>query len=334
MIAARGFWLYLALVSIVIMPARRSGRIPVAVVAAVGLTVIAVVAVVGLKVHSAWSAASGKPAATVIHHRHRPAPVSTAPQALDPGMFSPGACLAYPPTHGDRHETVFLDAGHGGIDPGGVGTTENGASVEESQINLDIEMDVLALLRPQGYRVVVSRSEQTTVLRLTPGDVSGDELTAAAAHADVAARDVCANLAHASILIGIYQNSGYDGEAGCLTAYDPDRPFAADNLRLATLLQDDVLTAMNQRGLDIPDAGVTSDSGLGSAETYGAYSYPHLMLLGPAQPGYFSTPSQMPGALIEPLFLTDPFEASVAASASGQQLIAGGIAQAVGQYFA
>ena len=42
----------------------------------------------------------------------------------------------------------------------------------------------------------------------------------------------------------------------------------------------------------------------------------------------------MPGALIEPLFITDPYEGTQAASPSGQQVIAGGLAQAVEQYFA
>jgi N-acetylmuramoyl-L-alanine amidase len=41
----------------------------------------------------------------------------------------------------------------------------------------------------------------------------------------------------------------------------------------------------------------------------------------------------MPGALIEPLFITDPFEGSIANSARGQEVIAGGIARAVQQYF-
>jgi N-acetylmuramoyl-L-alanine amidase len=49
--------------------------------------------------------------------------------------------------------------------------------------------------------------------------------------------------------------------------------------------------------------------------------------------GYFSTPSEMPGALIEPLFITDPYEGSIAASPVGQQVIAGGLAEAVNQYF-
>jgi N-acetylmuramoyl-L-alanine amidase len=255
-------------------------------------------------------------------------------QAIDAGLFSPGACLAFPPTSGDRHETVFLDAGHGGIDPGAVGSTESGATVEESTVNLAIELDTMTLLRARGFGVVVSRTQNTSVTRLTPADTSGGILTSQGALADVAARDVCANLARASILVGIYMDGGYQGDAGCLTGYDADRPFSAANLRLATLLQDDVLAALNARGYQIPDGGVQQDSGLGSAVDSAAVAYGHLLLLGPAKPGYFLTPSNMPGALIEPLYVTDPFEASIAASLPGQQVIAEGIAQAVGQYFA
>ncbi len=58
------------------------------------------------------------------------------------------------------------------------------------------------------------------------------------------------------------------------------------------------------------------------------------MELGPAMSGFFTTPSTMPGAIIEPLYLTDPFEGSIAASANGQMVIAKGIASAVGQYLA
>jgi hypothetical protein len=59
----------------------------------------------------------------------------------------------------------------------------------------------------------------------------------------------------------------------------------------------------------------------------------HLLILGPAKPGYFSSPSRMPGALIEPLFITDPSEASLAASSRGQEAIARGLLDAVEQYF-
>jgi hypothetical protein len=175
----------------------------------------------------------------------------------------------------------------------------------------------------------------TSVVRLSAADVSGGALTIQGAHADVAARDVCANLAHANVLIGIYFDAGASADdAGSVTGYDAVRPFAADNLKLATLVQTDVLAAMNAQDWAIPDDGVISDVNLGGPALSGAAaSYGHLLLRGPAQAGYFSTPSQMPGALIEPLFITDPFEGSIAASAASQQVIAAGLAQAVEQYF-
>jgi N-acetylmuramoyl-L-alanine amidase len=199
-------------------------------------------------------------------------------------------------------------------------------------VNLAVELDATAVLRAQGYTVVDSRTRNTTVRKLGPGDTDGSMLTVQGSHGDVAARDVCANMAKASVLIGIYMDSGAPGNAGCLTGYDPDRPFAGANQRLAGLLQDDVLGAMNAQGWGIPDDRVQSDTGLGSATDAAAESYGHLMLLGPAETGYFETPSQMPGALIEPLFLTDPFEGSIAASAHGQQVIAHALAKAIGQY--
>lgn len=255
--------------------------------------------------------------------------------ALDPSFFAPGACVAFSPRGGaPLGETVFIDAGHGGIDPGGVGQTSSGAQVYESRVNLPIEMDAMRTLTSEGYRVVVSRTGQTTVLRLGPGDTDGNLLTVSGSRADVVARDICANMGHASLLVGIYMNSGGYGAAGSVTLYDAARPFAADSERFAKLLQDDVLARLNARGYQIPDDGVSDDSGYGSTLSAAGASYGHLMLLGPAKAGYVTTPSQMPGALIEPLFLTDPFEASIAASASGQRLIAAGVAEAVCQYFA
>jgi N-acetylmuramoyl-L-alanine amidase len=255
--------------------------------------------------------------------------------AIDPAYFSPGACVAFPPTAGNRHLTVFLDAGHGGPDPGAVGTTGTGQTIYEADETLPVVMDTAAILRRAGFRVVVSRTGPTPVVRLGPGDMSGRLLTPAGVHKDVAARDVCANRAHANVLIGVYFDSGASpANAGCITAYDTARPFAAANLRLADLVQSAVLGAMNARGWQIPDAGVQSDAGLGSSLTAADNAYGHLLLLGPAKKGYFDTPSTMPGALIEPLFITDPFEGSIAASSRGQRVIAGGLASGIERYFA
>ncbi len=257
-------------------------------------------------------------------------------KAVDAKLFEPGACVEYAPTAGgDRHLTVFLDAGHGGIDPGGVGEDENGNTVYEADETLPVELDTMALLRAKGFTVVVSRTGDETVSRPGPDDVSGGLFTAQGVHDDVAARDVCADQAKANVLLGIYFDAGGSPyNAGAVTGYDADRPFSADNLRLATLVQNDVLNAMNAQGWGIPNLGVTNDSQLGGpALTEQAGNYGHLLLLGPPVAGWFSTPSEMPGALIEPLFITDPFEGTLAETPADQEVIASGLAQAVEQYF-
>jgi N-acetylmuramoyl-L-alanine amidase len=317
---------------------RAAWAVAIAGLVAAGLAVAGVPAAVGIAGVISPSAHHGTrhpaiplPAFVAVHPAHDPA-ADRLGEPVDPAFFAPGACIAYPPTSGDTGKTVFLDAGHGGLDPGGVGYTSNGTQVSEAPVNLRIELLTAAILRARGYRVVVSRTGPSGVARLGPGDVTEGLLTPAGVHADVAARDVCANQAGADILVGIYLDAG--GGEGSLTAYDPGRPFAAANLRFATLLQRSVLSRLNAAGLDIPDDGVVSDVGLGSTLTAADMAYGRLMLLGPAKPGYFTTPSQMPGALIEPLYVTDPFEAAVAASPRGQHLIADGIADAVERYFA
>jgi N-acetylmuramoyl-L-alanine amidase len=262
---------------------------------------------------------------------------------LDRSYFASGSCVAFGPTSGDRHATVFLDAGHGGLDPGAVGVDLAGRTIEESQLTLPVELDVMALLRAKGFRVVVSRTTDSTVLRLGAVDRSGPYLSAQGAHYEVAARDVCANDAKARVMVGIYYDAGGSPQnAGSITAYDTDRPFSAANLSLANLVQNDVLARMDAQGWAVPNDGVLTDTGLGSLNGNPALgglageaaAYDHLMLIGPPMAGFFSTPSQMPGVVVEPLYITDPFEGTLADSASDQMVIAQGIASAIEQFLA
>jgi N-acetylmuramoyl-L-alanine amidase len=245
--------------------------------------------------------------------------------------FAAGACVAFPPTGADRHQTVFLDAGHGGPDPGAIGLTQGGRAVDEAGLTLSTALAAVPVLQGRGYRVVMSRTGNSAVGVMGAGDLLSGTFTGQGALKDLTARAACANLARAASLVSIHFNAGGSpANAGMLTLYDEVRPFSARSLRLASLLHSEILAAMNGRGWGIPDSGVRNDGSAGGPAIDAAdRAYGRLVLLGPAAEGYLATPSEMPGAVVEPLFITDPFEASIAAGETGQQAIAGGIARAV-----
>ena len=254
--------------------------------------------------------------------------------ALDPAVFSAGSCVAFAPTSGNRHLTVFLDAGHGGPDPGGQGVTQSGQVVSERDLTLPVVLEATKMLRVQGFRVVDSRTTSAAVIRLQPADLSGSLFSLEGAHRDVAARPLCADLANASALVSVHFNVGVIAQnAGTETTYDAVRPFATASQSLATLLQTATVAALHAvSGWNVPDNGVVTDDQVGNSLTSRGAAYGHLLVLGPAEANYFSTPSTMPGALIEPLFLTDPFEGTIASSSNGQRIIAQAIAKAVQQF--
>jgi N-acetylmuramoyl-L-alanine amidase len=263
-----------------------------------------------------------------------PPRVAATPTALDPAVFSPGSCVAFPPTSGDRHQTVFLDPGHGGPDTGGQGVTEAGRVIYERDLTLPVVLDATTLLRAQGFRVVDSRTTSSAVIRLRPSDLSGALFSLAGKHRDTAARPMCADLAGAAALVSVHFNVGASRlNAGAETVYDAVRPFSSRSKALADLLQATINNALHKvSGWNIPDDGVVTDDLVGNSLTSQGAAYGHLLVLGPASRPYFATPSTMPGALTEPLYLTDPFEGSIASSSAGQHVIAQAIARAVEQF--
>ena len=241
-----------------------------------------------------------------------------APSQLSMPGLEAGACMSLPPSHAGSGQTVFIDPGHGGLDPGVVGGS-GAHQVLEKHAALAVATQLSTLLRADGYRVVMARTQDSTMLKLSPTDSVLGALTGSAEHRDLAARAACANAAGAAALLSIHFNAfGDPSVGGTESFYDSARTFSVENRRLATALQAALVASL---GTD--DRGVWTDDQLAAPTlTSSGTKYGHLIELGPLAAGWVDNPSQMPGALVEPLFLSNPKEAALAADPAGQRQIA------------
>lgn len=262
-------------------------------------------------------AATPAAVATVGNLNSSQAPAPVTSQVLLPGLES-GACMSQAPARSGSGKTVFIDPGHGGLDPGVVGGT-GGRQVLEKDAALAVASRLSDLLQADGYRVVMARTQDSTVVKLSASDSVLGSLTATAEHRDLVTRAGCANAAGAAALLSIHFDAFADPTVGGTeTFYDSARTFGPANLRLATDLQSALVAA-----LGTADRGVWTDDQVAAPTlTSSGSTYNHLIELGPMSSGWVDDPSQMPGALVEPLFLTNPAEARLARDPAGQQVIA------------
>jgi N-acetylmuramoyl-L-alanine amidase len=248
-----------------------------------------------------------------------------------PAGLVAGTCVEFAPTAGDRNRTIYIDPGHGGPDPGAVG---NG--LKEEDLTLAVALQLKQMLRADGFHVVLSRVADTSVAKLADAQVVNGAITNSGVHIDTIARIACGNTSGADAMVAVHFNAYDDPSAsGAETFYDDARAFAPANLRLATLLQSGLQASFRQSGWQVYDRGVLSDADTGhTGLTAAADAYGRLMELGPAKAGWNNQPSQMPGALVEPFFVTDPVEAQVAKSPGGQKAIATGLEQGLLSFLA
>lgn len=264
----------------------------------------------------------------------KPSPGSRVLKVTSPDLpagLVAGTCVQFDPTGADRQRTIYVDPGHGGPDPGAVG---NGLA--EENLTLAVALRLKDMLRADGFHVVLSRVGDTSVARLADSQVVNGAITNSGVHVDTIARIACGNTATADAMVAIHFNAFADPTAsGAETFYDDAREFSAANLRLANLLHSGLQASFTRSGWQVYDRGVLSDADTGhTGLTAAADSYGRLMELGPAKAGWNDHPSQMPGALVEPFFVTDPVEAQVASSAAGQKAIAAGLEQGLAAFLA
>jgi N-acetylmuramoyl-L-alanine amidase len=251
------------------------------------------------------------------------------------GDVAAGTCRVFPPLGHDRHLTVFIDPGHGGLDSGAVGTQSSGTRIDEKDVTLAIGLAVLQPLRDAGFTIVLSRTTDSLVGQPEPGNSSGGILNEWGSRYDIQARIACANTSVADLLVSVHMNAFDDPlVGGTETFFDTARPFGAQSARLALIVQRRLVSSLAAAGWTVPDRGVISDVELDPPGwTPLGVEYRHLLELGPAEADYLDQPSQMPGVLIEPVFISDPFEADIAASHDGQAAIASGLVLAIRDFF-
>ncbi len=229
---------------------------------------------------------------------------------------------------------VFLDPGHGGVDWGTKGTDADGQTVAEKNVTLAVARQAALDLRADGIGVSLSRDDDS-LPGLQPSDYTpdGNLLTPEGVLHDLQGRVDRANASGAVVFLSIHMNAYSDPAiGGSETFYDSARPFADENQRFATLVQNHIVTDLRTHNVPISDRGVSDDTTL-QAEGFGTLgaSYNHLIVLGPPVPGRLRA-SQMPGALSEPLFLSNPVEAANADQSDVQAVLARAYVDAIEEF--
>ena len=213
--------------------------------------------------------------------------------------------------------TVFIDAGHGGRDPG---TQHN--NIVERDIALDIALSVGRLLQANGLEVVYSRTSNITV--------------------PLRQRTVMTNAANTDIFVSIHVNAHTHADAHGFETYYLDIARNAHAARLAALenaasglrlgnmqkmLADVMLNARADESRNLAtDIQRLSISRLKRRKyvvrNNGVKSAPFLVLLG----------TKMPAVLVEVGYCTNKIEARNLASPQYRMAIAEGIAEGILAY--
>jgi N-acetylmuramoyl-L-alanine amidase len=217
---------------------------------------------------------------------------------------------------------VFVDPGHGGKEIGASTTLDDGTKLIEKDLNLKVAGKLIALLKDAGIGVATSRTTDAQVD--TTRDLNND--TKINLTDDLQARVDGANAVKADILVSVHFNGIDDPtKKGTQTFYSEGRPFSGKSQDLATLVQASLLRNIGAAGYQSADRGATTDSrilGQGS----------HYYLLGPESPT-IRRPSEMPGVIGEPLFVTSPDDAGALRQEKVLDAVARGYFEGIKAYF-
>jgi N-acetylmuramoyl-L-alanine amidase len=196
--------------------------------------------------------------------------------------------------------------------------------LQEKDFTLEHSLLLAERLREQGYEVVLTRD---TDIEVNPSneDVNGDGVVAepdgparTTQLDDLQARVNICNLASADLLISVHYN-GAENEflQGYEVWYNGDRPFSGRSETFANLIHKSLGNAYANAGYDAFDKGIGLED--------------HVVT-GPARPGEL-VPSEMPGVVVEGLFLSNEEDAAFIQSDIAAETIVGAYEEAINGYF-
>jgi N-acetylmuramoyl-L-alanine amidase len=280
-----------------------------------------------------------------------PTPSSTLPSILNPDdgeqSDAEATSQAQQPVAGENQPIVCIDPGHGGWDMGWERQDTSDPpygppSVNEAGINLGMAWMLKTELEANGIFVVMTR-ESGEAVNTFDEDVNGDGQRRIEADEgenaeqmgerdELQARINACNEAEADLLISVHIN-GYDDRSvrGYEVIYTAEREFGEQNNELATLIYRQLDTALRDTDMGGLGRGPKPDTDsdvprheFGSAE--------HYLILGPEVPASNITPSEMPGVIVEPAFLSNDDDAAWIVQQSNQQLVVDAYARGILDY--
>ena len=162
---------------------------------------------------------------TSIPRPPAPTTISTAPQR--PSSSTSNSSLPRVP---NGRTLVWIDAGHGGRDPGAVGI----GGLKETDVVLDISQEVARILERQGAQVRMTRTSERFV--------------------SLQGRANLANRADADVFVSIHANAVGGGRTSVNGVETFHYPGSSSGRRLAQDIQSSILQDINMRNRGVKDA--------------------------------------------------------------------------------
>ena len=181
--------------------------------------------------------------------------------------------------------------------------------LSEDKLNLDIALRCRDILVARGASVVLSRETNDAFTVPWPPDTNGDGIEGGNAD-DLQHRIDILNDFGAEVFLSIHSNSAGNPakRQGIQALYcaTEDCAFPDKNKHLGTLTLDHLEAQLAMTGYPIERRELRNDI----VPEYPGAPETHYFLLGPAVPPSHPRATQMPGIIIEALYVTSPIEAS------------------------